>query len=132
MSDIAVAIVIKKNMVLIVRRRQKEGSLHWQFPSGGIEKGETPMKASEREVLEETGIKCRAKNDLGDRIHPNTGAHVFYVFCEYEGGDAIVNDTEELDRVEWKTVNETLSLIKTSIFPAVHTLLTNIAVRHVD
>ena len=41
MSKIAVAIVVSDGRVLMVRRRQKEGALHWQFPSGSVETGET-------------------------------------------------------------------------------------------
>jgi len=51
------AIVERSNRYLVMRR--KNGI--WEFPGGGIEKGEEPEKAAERETKEETGlsVKCR-------------------------------------------------------------------------
>lgn len=31
---------------------------HWDFPKGGIEKGENKIKAAERELFEEAGVKA--------------------------------------------------------------------------
>jgi putative (di)nucleoside polyphosphate hydrolase len=53
------AIIISEDhpgRVLVFRRR--DTSLQgWQFPQGGIEKGESPKQALKRELKEETGIK---------------------------------------------------------------------------
>ena len=38
---------------------------HWVLPKGHIEAGETPEKAAEREVEEETGIRARVVAPLG-------------------------------------------------------------------
>ncbi|MBI2143683.1 NUDIX domain-containing protein [Candidatus Woesearchaeota archaeon] len=37
----------------------------WVMPGGGIESGETPVKAVMREVLEETGLKAKASYCVG-------------------------------------------------------------------
>ena len=43
---------IYKGMGLFVRHKERET---WEIPGGHIEKGETPLKAAERELYEETG-----------------------------------------------------------------------------
>jgi len=48
----AVGLVIfnKKGEVFIGRRRRQRGFWVWQFPQGGIDKGETPLDAAYREL----------------------------------------------------------------------------------
>lgn len=55
----AVGIVIfnEKGEVFIGRRRGQSGFWIWQFPQGGIDKGESPKQAAFRELYEETGLK---------------------------------------------------------------------------
>ncbi|MFA6035372.1 MAG: NUDIX hydrolase [Candidatus Micrarchaeia archaeon] len=52
----AYAIVERSGKYLVMKR--KNGI--WEFPGGGIEKGEEPEKAAEREAREETGLKVKA------------------------------------------------------------------------
>ena len=58
-------IVLIGNKILIVKNRLIEeykknySSGFWGFPKGHIEEGETPLKAAEREVFEETGFKLK-------------------------------------------------------------------------
>jgi len=53
-----------------------------EFPAGGIEPGEEPIVAAEREVLEETGYQCRIFQ-LGDFFHlmMNRSGIKDYLFC---------------------------------------------------
>jgi 8-oxo-dGTP pyrophosphatase MutT (NUDIX family) len=51
-----VVINTKGELLLIQERRQPEPR-QWKFPGGFMDPGETIREASEREVLEETGIK---------------------------------------------------------------------------
>ena len=48
-------IVINDNGKLLLCKRKKIDS--WQFPQGGIDFGESPLKAAKRELYEEVGIK---------------------------------------------------------------------------
>lgn len=103
MADIKIslAIVLKQDRVLLIQRSLKEGSLNWQFPAGKIEGDESEMNAAERETYEETGIKCKAKEVLGSRIHPETGVLIDYVICNYLSGHAYRKDNRELKDVRW-------------------------------
>ncbi len=49
-----------KGRYLVVRQSYTKG---WIFPGGGVERGEDPVSAVRREVMEETGI--RLNGDLG-------------------------------------------------------------------
>lgn len=104
MSEPAVvaAIVTSHQGVLLGRRR--DGKPPWTFPGGAAEAGETPQETAVRECLEETGLLVVAGNIIGDRIHPKTGRHMFYVAAKPANGTEVtVGDPEELAEVAWKT-----------------------------
>jgi len=123
MSKIVVAIVVNNGTVLMARRRQKEGNLHWQFPGGAANEGETDFAAAERETFEETDVICRASEVLGQRIHPTTGREISYILCHYLKGAPIIKDSEELDRVEWMTPSQVFTVVTSDIFPSVKDFL---------
>jgi 8-oxo-dGTP diphosphatase len=121
---IAVAIVQnKRGQFLLVRRRYKEGSLHWQFPSGRIEPGENSLHAAERETMEETGVRCHATTALGKRVHPDTGVITEYWLCSYESGKEFVRDSDELDDIRWMSGAESIAAISSDLFPSVRDVL---------
>lgn len=98
---IAAAVIVKDGRVLMVRRRVKEDQLSWQFPAGEVEAGESAAAAAVRETQEETGLTVRAAENLGERVHPNTGRTMVYVACDVVDGTAHVADEEELAEVAW-------------------------------
>ena len=59
-------IVLIDNKVLLVKNRLRKeyneyyDSGFWGFPKGHMEEGESPLKAAEREVFEETGFKVKS------------------------------------------------------------------------
>tara|TARA_B100000427_G_scaffold49883_1_gene37877 strand:- start:874 stop:1302 length:429 start_codon:yes stop_codon:yes gene_type:complete len=62
-------IVLVNKKVLLVKNRLREeykknySSGFWGFPKGHLEEGETPLKAAEREVFEETGFEVKCVGD---------------------------------------------------------------------
>jgi ADP-ribose pyrophosphatase YjhB (NUDIX family) len=57
----AIAVVFRGDDVLLVRRANPPDAGRWGFPGGKIERGETIMRAAERELVEETSIVGNAK-----------------------------------------------------------------------
>jgi putative (di)nucleoside polyphosphate hydrolase len=51
-------IIANENGELLLCKRKKMNS--WQFPQGGIDFGESPMKAAKRELFEEVGISSKS------------------------------------------------------------------------
>jgi 8-oxo-dGTP diphosphatase len=100
-APIAAAIIVQQGRVLLVRRRVKEGTLSWQFPSGEVEEGETGSLAAAREAREEVGLTVEPLKVLGERVHPATGRTMIYVACEVADGEAYVADDDELAELEW-------------------------------
>jgi|SRR5215472_12983085 len=103
---VANAIVTSRLGVLAGRRN--DGKPPWGFISGKIEPGESPADTIVREVKEETGLLIRAKQTIGERIHPKTGRHLVYVAAIPAGRnrDVFVGDPEELAEVRWITLFE--------------------------
>jgi putative (di)nucleoside polyphosphate hydrolase len=65
-AGVGVVVIDGHGFVLALERTDVEGS--WQLPQGGIEVGEEPIDAAERELAEETGIRWRSVELLD--VHP--------------------------------------------------------------
>jgi 8-oxo-dGTP pyrophosphatase MutT (NUDIX family) len=97
-------IVIKSGTeVLLVRQSYAPG---WQFPGGGVERGEHLLNALERELLEETGIAINS----APRLHG-----VFANFREFKGDHIVVYVIEH-----WHPIGERrakLEIVEQKFFP---------------
>jgi bis(5'-nucleosidyl)-tetraphosphatase len=49
---------VNRPYLLIHSARVRNPKARWEFPKGGIERGETPRQAAAREFVEETGLRC--------------------------------------------------------------------------
>ncbi len=65
----AAAMVVENNRVLLARRATTPWLGCWYLPAGYVEDDENPIKAAERELLEETGLQAQV-----DGLH---GAYYF-------------------------------------------------------
>ncbi|MBO0685254.1 MAG: NUDIX domain-containing protein [Candidatus Dormibacteraeota bacterium] len=89
--------------VLLVRHARKRA---WGFPKGRVEKGESPREGALREVLEETGFRCRRQSLLGSLVYRSRGGGsriaTYWLMTAVRGGFRVCS---EIDRVEWVSLD---------------------------
>jgi 8-oxo-dGTP pyrophosphatase MutT (NUDIX family) len=95
-------------LVLLVRA--KKDSVHWIFPKGHIDIGETAEGAAVRELLEEAGITGRPVGQAGECEHRigEKRYHVKYFLVAYGSTES----SGEPGRTPcWCTIDEALALL---------------------
>ena len=94
------AIVINDGKVLLVRHTYMDSK--WYTVGGGVEKGETPMQAVKRELMEEVGVRCLQMPRLFGVYYSNYEKRddyvVLYIVDKFEQEHA--NSTEILE-MKW-------------------------------
>ena len=107
-------IVQKGNKILVVERSKTDQwmPLHWSYPGGHIQKGETPYYAAKRELEEETGLKPKTVVYKG--IRDTTNGKMYIYLCDEFDGDVKLN-FEHSDR-KWVTYDEVEDLKKKTPF----------------
>ncbi len=55
--NVGVVLANRSGRVWLGRRADTPGPTNWQFPQGGLDRGETPRVAALRELFEETGAR---------------------------------------------------------------------------
>ena len=104
----ALAVTLRGDHVLLVRRRNPPDAGLWGFPGGHVEPGETALDAAARELFEETGVTAmpRAYLDNVDLIRRGAGGALEYhfllagVLCDYVRGEPVAAD-DALDAGWW-------------------------------
>ncbi len=86
------------SIVMLWQFRHPHGRSHWEIPAGRIDAGETPERAAERELLEETGYRPGRLERVGG-FYPSNGisAHFAHVFIAH---DCIQEDAPQPDAAE--------------------------------
>jgi ADP-ribose pyrophosphatase YjhB (NUDIX family) len=80
--EIAVGAVARRaDAILLVRRANPPGRGRWSVPGGRVRPGERLSEALEREVEEETGLRCRTGPFLGlvERLGEEPVPHHFVI-----------------------------------------------------
>jgi 8-oxo-dGTP diphosphatase len=119
--SVAIAVVVTNLDVLLVCRRDSEPSgITWQFPAGVVKPGAVAANVAVRETLAETGIHCKVRQSLGDRVHPLSKVHCEYFLCDYLAGNAENADVAENLSVTWVRREQVDNFIPTeAIYPPV-------------
>lgn len=99
--------VFRDGKILLVRERS-DGQ--WTLPGGWADVNESPARAVEKEIVEESGFTARAIKlaAVYERAPPNTPATVFHAWkfffiCDLLGGEAQVS--HETDAVDFFTLD---------------------------
>jgi 8-oxo-dGTP diphosphatase len=103
------AIVMRGDRVLVVRRANPPMLGRWGFPGGVLELGETVAQGAMRELEEETGVKAEAAGPLTviDTIDRDREGRVRYhytlvaVIGHWQSGEGVPGD--DADEVAWLT-----------------------------
>ena len=95
--DRAVVVALHEGKVLVMRRH-KNGRDYCVLPGGGVESGESPVDASVRELLEETGLTGVVDRHLWTIEHPDRVAHYFLV--DVDPGTMAVGGPEAFSQSE--------------------------------
>ncbi len=88
---------------ILVERQYKHGlgKITTTFPAGFVDKGETPLVAAKRELLEETGYQAKTWKFMGSFVLDGTRgsgtAHYFFAEDLDRTAEPLKNDMEELD-----------------------------------
>jgi len=122
---VAVAIVVRDQRVLMVRRRADDHSgISWQFPAGIVKPGMQAEDVAVSETLGETAVHCVPLRKIGSRVHPLTKVLCEYVLCEYVGGHAANSDLVENSGVLWAEQSDLTKLVPAErIYPQVLSVL---------
>ena len=91
-------------VVLVRQWRQPLSSFTLELPSGGVDKGEDPLAAAERELFEETGFRAVGSEHLVS-VHTSTGrtdevCHLFRCRAVRDPGGPRPEPTEFIRVVE--------------------------------
>jgi ADP-ribose pyrophosphatase YjhB (NUDIX family) len=103
------AVVLRGDRVLVVRRSNPPMPGRWGFPGGVLELGETVAQGAMRELLEETGVQAQAADPLTviDSIDRDDEGRVRFhytlvaVIGIWQSGEGSPGD--DADEVAWLT-----------------------------
>ena len=116
----------KTGQVLLIRVPSIDKTkMYWEFPKGHIDEGESSQAAALREIEEETGIKAKIVDKIGDSkyVFPFKDEKIFKVviffLMEYVSGEPKPMEGE-IEEVRWVLPAEALKLLS---FPADKKLL---------
>jgi len=76
-KQVAAAIAREGDRVLVTRRAPGQHLAgFWEFPGGKLEKGETVQTCIVRELREELGVSCLARDVIAESVHEYAGGTI--------------------------------------------------------
>lgn len=107
----------KNNSTIEIALIAVKGGKVWCLPKGIVDKGESPEMTAVREVAEETGLKGRIVEKLGEIFYwyyikeeeARCRKTVHFFLIEYERGDVSKHDFE-VDMAAWFPIDDALKM----------------------
>ncbi len=108
MKDHAVLVLKNQDKILFVKRSLKKKGLPglWSFPSGTVEEGEAIYDTILREAKEELAVEVQPQSIFAKRALPELSVQLHFVLCNIIKGNVIINEPDEIDRLEWMTFSD--------------------------
>ena len=95
--------------ILVVHRPRYDD---WSLPKGKLDEGETLRGAALREVLEETGLACRAGAPAGEARYADArGRAKAALYFEMTAESGRFEPNDEVDEVRWLTPKAAADLL---------------------
>lgn len=111
---VPLAMIIKDNKLLMLKRRDSRPEFNnkWEFPGGGVEKGEEVTDCVKRECKEETGFVVKIEEQIPKVLTHYESKWNYQVFlimfvCTVESGALVTADNENSGS-GWFTLEEAL------------------------
>lgn len=108
--------VIRNKFIIVKQKREPINNKNFEFPMGWIDEGETPISASKRELVEETGYISITKPKKLFEFYPDPGRNARSCFCFYSKNLKKVKKPEKDIRIFFKNKNQIINLIKSKKF----------------
>jgi ADP-ribose pyrophosphatase len=112
-SAVMMAVDEKKRILLVRQYRLPAEKYLWELPAGKLDKGEKPLQAAKRELMEETGYKAKKWEKLASFfVSPGYVQERMTIFLakELTAGDATPMDDERIE-VRWFKRKEVAEMI---------------------
>lgn len=118
-------VVNNKKELLVVKEKSKLAG--WKLPGGYVNRGEDLGVAAVREVMEETGIKCKFNSVLSFRHSHDVqwGQGDVYIICKCEPLTTEIKIDMEIDDATWLTVSDLQKQNKTEMMAKIISDLPN-------
>ena len=115
-KNIAVGVVVlddRDRVLLVGQYRYPLSRYSWEIPEGGCQKGEKPLAAAKRELIEETGFTARHFKKILEMHLSNSSTDeraIIYLATHLRQGVALPEETEVL-KLKWLNLKDALKRI---------------------
>lgn len=105
--EVAAAVIVDAGGRFLAARRTG-GYLDglWEFPGGKIQDGESSLEATEREILEELGVRIIARERVltSQHSYPDKRVRLHFMLSELVNGErSKLKELEEKNMLDWFT-----------------------------
>ncbi len=120
-SKVVLALIEKSGKFLLIRRKIAGISeLRWAFPGGTVGEAESDEQAVIRHAKDEVGITVTIKENLLERIHPDTRWTVSYFYCvPKDTTKTKIGEPHEIAEIAWVPANEVLHKFTSDVDPKI-------------
>ncbi len=103
----------KQEILFVYLHRYVLDEYQWEIPAGGVDKGETPLEAAAREVLEETGYSS-VDHELLYTYYPISGIgnKVWHIVRCRATEHVDEFDQDEITAIKWFTRAEVAEMVR--------------------